>query len=180
MNAVLTARVFAGLRAEGVALRADAYYSLFDLRSLLGDDARSISGNLAKSVLVEADLNDPAAVDEALRVTMESRRALPALAIGAVRSLRPPRRLAVPPSDEVVLSFSSMSSLAGLEGLPWATSEGRRYVGLGYPTGPTGISVFAVRFRDRLELTASFDRASADPAAVTRALRRVAEGPGGD
>ncbi len=185
ITAVLTSRMFRALVEAGVPMRPDGFYSLFDLRSLLPEGAPT-TGNLAKSLLLLADLADPAAVDRAMREAIDTRRALPALIGGAVatrlrgRSAPTPAHTPAQTPDQtqpvstgpITLTFNSMPTLPGLAALPWADGP-RRYVGLGYPISTDGISVFAVRFRDRMEISVSFDRARIDPDQVQRAIAAV-------
>jgi hypothetical protein len=179
ITAVLASRVYTAFTAEGIAMAPSGFYSLFDIRSYLEVDSGGLWGNLAKALFLAADLTDPRSVDEAMREIIQSRRALPATVAGGVlTALRPPRlHTEMAAAGAPVLTFNSMPGLPGLESVPWIGTGVRRYFGVGYPTGPTGISVFAVRLRDRMEITASFDLGTVDPDAAARALRRLTADP---
>ncbi len=199
ITAVLASRAYAGFVAAGVPLERFGFYSLFDVRHTLPVDAQ-LWGNLGKSLYLPADLADPLAVDVAIRAVLAGRRVIPAVAAGALMTLvsrhssrlacRLPRRSARPPAvypavdpavypapaqeAPVVMTFSSMPSLPGLAAMPWVPDAPRRYFALGYPTGPDGLSIFAARFRDRMEITASFDRSRIDPEQAQRAIEAIA------
>ena len=195
ITAVLASRTYAGFVAAGVPLERFGFYSLFDVRSVLPADAQ-LWGNLGKSLYLPADLADPLAVDAAIKAVLAGRRVIPAVAAGALLTLfsrhasrlvspvasRLTRRTTRPPAVDptpvheapVVMTFSSMPSLPGLAAMPWVPDAPRRYFALGYPTGPDGLSIFAARFRDRMEITASFDRSRIDPDQAQRAIEAVA------
>lgn len=180
---MLASRVCLGFAAAGLPMRRSGFYSLFDIRSTLPADGPAF-GNLAKSLFLAADLADPCAVDAAIRETVATRRALPALVAGAVltrlermgggadRVLGGQRGWDVV-DGHITMSFSSMLTLPGLSGLPWGEGA-RRCIGLGYPTSPDGISVFAVRFRDRMEVIVSFDRSRIDPSQARAGIAAIA------
>ncbi len=171
ITAVLASRVAVSFLNAGLDLDATRFYSLFDVRSLVSDQP-TLWGNFGKSLELTADLTQPASIDAAMRETIASRRALPGMVVGAVASrVRGLFRTRTQPeaSGPMVMTFNSMPTLPGLDNLPWRAGQ-RRYYGLGYPTGPTGLSVFAVRFRDRMEITVSFDRLRADPELVQTAV----------
>jgi hypothetical protein len=65
--------------------------------------------------------------------------------------------------------------------LPWSTAVGskeggRRFYGFGESVGPGSVTIFALRMRDHMEITASFDEGSASPDAVRAALDAIARG----
>ena len=102
---------------------------------------------------------------------MDSRRAVPATVAG----LRPQ----APPSDVVatplVLTFNSLPTLPGVAELPWTVERGRRFYGFGESHDGAGVTLFALRMRDHMQLTASFAARSAEPAAVRAALADLAQ-----
>ena len=178
LSAVLASRVCLGLAAAGLPMQRSGFYSLFDLRSTLPADGPAF-GNLAKSLFLAADPGDPRAIDAAIRETVGTRRALPALVAGAVLSRlsrvrgRSDQDRADVADGPITMSFSSMPTLPGLTGLPWGDGA-RRYIGLGYPTSPDGISVFAVRFRDRMEVAVSFDKSRIDSSQALAGIAAIA------
>lgn len=170
ITAVLTSATYRALRAAGVPVDGTAFYSLFDVRQYL-PDALAVTGNLAKSLGLRADLADCVDVDRAMTAAMTTARVVPALLIGALtRTVRPVEHRDDSSSGPLSLTFNSLPNMPGLSDLPWTTETGRRYVGVGYPTGRRGISVFALRLRDRMEVSISFDDGAVDPAAVRQAL----------
>lgn len=188
ITAVMASRICLGLAAAGLPMRCSGFYSLFDIRSNLAVDGPAF-GNLGKSVFLTAEMADPAAVDLAIRETLTTRRPLPALVAGAVLTRwdwirargqgRAGRDGLVDASDgPITLSFSSMPNLPGLSHLPWADGP-RRYSGFGYPTSPDGVSVSAVRFRDRMEVSVTFDRSRVDPSQARAGIAAIAVQPAG-
>lgn len=176
ITAVLTSAVYRALVEHGVPMDGDGFYSLFDLRRYLPAEQQGMVGNLAKSVYLSADLTDPAAIAAAMDAVIDSARPVPGLVAGAaVTRIRPPQHDDVQTPGPISMSFSSMPTLPGLADLPWLRDTGRRYVGYGYPVGVRGISIFAIRLRDRMELTASFDGRVIDPAVARRALAELTD-----
>ena len=57
----------------------------------------------------------------------------------------------------------------------WTAERGRRFYGFGESHDGAGVTIFALRLRDHMQLTASFDARSAEPAAVRAALADLAE-----
>jgi hypothetical protein len=110
-------------------------------------------------------------VSAALTAATSSRRAVPATVAG----LRAP----APPSDGVAtpltLTFNSLPTLPGVADLPWTAERGRRFYGFGESRDGAGVTIFALRMRDHMQLTASFDARSAEPAAVRAALADLAQ-----
>ena len=180
LTSVLTAATHRALIMEGVAMNPVGYYSLFDIRRYVSSDSNDAAtrfGNLAKSVLLDADMTDPRAIGTAMEQVIESGRALPGLVMGALATAirRPAHGTGTVPDGPVTLSFVSMPTLPGLAEVPWLGSETRRYCGVGYPVGRLGISVFAIRLRGHMEISASFDSTVLDPAAVRRALHQLSD-----
>jgi hypothetical protein len=75
-----------------------------------------------------------------------------------------------------MLTFNSLPTLPGVADLPWSTTAGRRFFGFGESVGPGSVTIFALRMRDHMEITASFDEGSASPDAVRAALDAIARG----
>ena len=165
---------------EGVAMNPAGYYSLFDVRRYVAKDSKDSAvkfGNLAKSVFLDADMTDPRAIGDAMDHVIASGRVLPGLVMGALTTaIRRPAHAGGTVSDgPVTLSFVSMPTLPGLSDVPWIDSGPRRYCGVGYPVGRLGISVFAIRLRGHMEISASFDRTVLDATAVQRALEHLSD-----
>jgi hypothetical protein len=178
MTAVLASMIYRSLVEQGVPMDGTGLNTLVDMRRYLPADRQSIPGNLSQSVYLEADLSDPAQIAATLDAAIASARPVPGLVTGAVKArIRPPRRdePAVDSPGPITMSLSSMPALPGLAGLPWVTETGRRYVGYAYPAGMRGISIYVVRLRDRMELTASFDGRAIEPAVVRSALENVGD-----
>ena len=122
-----------------------------------------------------------AAADVDVRV-LTARRGL-RRAVDEVRDGVPVRvaglRPQAPPSDVVatplVLTFNSLPTLPGVAELPWTVERGRRFYGFGESHDGAGVTLFALRMRDHMQLTASFDARSAEPAAVRAALADLAQ-----
>ncbi|WP_424187204.1 hypothetical protein ACOBQX_05075 [Actinokineospora sp. G85] len=180
ITSVLTTLTHRALTAHGVPLHSGGAWALIDIRGLLGDGEPQW-GNLSKSLFLTADLTDPAAVEAAMKQARATGRALPATVVGAVtgavRTPRPPSPYSAP-TDEIVLTFNSMPTLSGLAELNWLDTGPKRFFGFGPSTDPAGITVFAVRTRDHMELTASFDEAAVSAQTVEKALAALAEPTG--
>lgn len=175
-TAVLASVIYRSLVEQGIPVRGTGMTTLLDLRRYLPVDRQSIYGNLAQNVYLDAALSDPAAIASALDDAIASARPVPGLvADAAMTRLRPPRPDACETLGPINLSLSVMPGLPGLAGLPWLRERGRRYVGFAYPSGLRGLAIFAVRLRDRLELTASYDGRAIETAAVRSALENVGD-----
>ncbi|MDT7576825.1 MAG: hypothetical protein QOH17_3158 [Pseudonocardiales bacterium] len=177
LTSVLTTAAFRALTAHGVAVHGGGFYALIDIRAGL-PDAGLRFGNLAKSLYLSADLREPSAAAAALSSATQTQRALPAIVVASATSLLARRGRAPVPSaaTPAMLTFNSLPSLPGVADLPWSSTTGRRFYGFGESVGPGSITIFALRMRDHMELTASFDESSATPAAVQAALDAIACG----
>jgi len=168
LTGVLASLAHRALTAHGIPVAGDGLYALVDIRGAVPGPR---FGNLAKALYLPARLDDPAAVSAALSAATDSRRAVPATVAG----LRPQ----APPSDVVatplVLTFNSLPTLPGVADLPWTVERGRRFYGFGESHDGAGVTLFALRMRDHMQLTASFDARSAEPAAVRAALADLAQ-----
>ena len=175
LTSVLIAATYRAMMIEGIPMNPAGYYSLFDIRRYVPANSRDAAkkfGNLAKSVFLDADMTDPVSIGTAMEQVIESGRALPGLVMGALTTgIRRTTHDGPPvPDGPVTLSFVSMPTLPGLAEVPWLGEGARRYCGVGYPVGRLGISVFAIRLRGHMEISASFDSTVLDPAAVRRAV----------
>jgi len=178
LTSVLTSATYRALTEQGLNIHGGGCYTLVDIRSQLPKTDELPYGNLAKSLYLAADLTDPKAVAVALREAMDSARAIPAIVVATATSpLRGPARPQPhPPGAPLMFTMNSMPTLPGLSDLPWADdAAGRRFYGVGMSAGPGGITVFALRMRDHMQLTASFDETTAAPDAVRRALEALAD-----
>ncbi len=180
LTCVLTSAAHRALAANGVAVRGDGFYALIDVRSQLphGDGMRY--GNLAKSLYLAADVRDPASVAAALTEATQTQRALPAIVMASATSLLARPGSAPAPVGPLMLTFNSLPTLPGVADLPWSTTVGsreggRRFYGFGESVGPGSVTIFALRMRDHMEITASFDEGSASPDAVRAALDAIGD-----
>ncbi len=182
ITSVLTAATHRALTEAGLPMAADGFHTLVDLRRYLPESDRAfLAGNLAKSVRIDSDPADLRAVGDASREMVDSARPVLATLIGAVagavpRRSAPARTTAAGP---VAMTFNSMPGLPGLSELPWLPGEARQYIGVGYPTVPGSITVFAMRMREHMQVTTAFPVSMIDPEVMRRALqsipRRIAE-----
>lgn len=178
LTCVLTSMTHQAFGKRGVVMDGDGFYTLIDMRPLLPTTPELRLGNLSKSVYLTADLADPRSVETALKEVRDTQRALPAAVVGALAGAlsRPNQPLAaLPPVTPVTLTFNSMPSLPGISELPWIDETNRRFYGFGPSLGPGGITVFAVRLREHMELTASFDEATVSPETVRDVLEAIAD-----
>jgi hypothetical protein len=111
---------------------------------------------------------EPSAVARALASATESQRALPAIVAASATSLRP-RPLSDAAITPLMLTFNSLPTLPGVADLPWIDTTARRFYGFGESSGAS-VTIFALRMRDHMQLTASFDERSADPATIRAGL----------
>ncbi|WNV85113.1 hypothetical protein [Umezawaea sp. Da 62-37] len=173
LTSVLTSLAYQALRLHGVPIHDQGFYTLLDLRSLLPNASGARWGNLSKSLYLTADLADPCAVETAMKAARETRRALPATVMGmatdVVARSRPPLTTSSP-SAPMIMTFNSIPTLPGLSAMPWREEGLRRYYGFGSAVGSNGITVFAIRTREHMELTASFDETGVPLDTVSDAL----------
>lgn len=175
LTSVLTTAAFQALTAHGIAMHDRGFYALIDIRAGL-PDAGMLYGNLAKSLYLAADLREPSSVAAALTAATQTQRAVPAIVVASATSLLARKTQASGQPAPSMLTFNSLPSLPGVADLPWSSAEGRRFYGFGESVGPGSITVFALRMRDHMQLTASFDESSAAPEAVRAALDAIARG----
>jgi hypothetical protein len=174
VTAALTTLVYRALTAEGLPIDGTGFSTLFDTRGMLPATAVPRPGNLAKALWLAADLDDPHAVGAALDAAIRTRRALPALVAGLLGSVRacPPGTAPARAGAPLVLTVNSAPSLPGVAELPWGEGP-RRFLPMGHSAGPGGITVFAIRQRESMQLVATFDEATACREAVRRALESL-------
>ena len=182
LTTVLTALTHRTLVGHGLPLEPDGFYSLYDMRRYLPNPAKGVllAGNLAKSVRVSADMTNLDDVHRAGLEVIESGRPVISTLIGAVANTisrwpRPRRHgaTAVDDSSTVAMTFNSMPALPGLSGLPWLPGSVRQYVGVGYPAGPGSITVFAMRLREHMQVTAVFPESLIAIDDMRRALTEI-------
>lgn len=176
--ALVTAATYRALADQGVPMNGDGFYTLIDLRRYLPKRDAMRPGNLAKSVYLSADLDEPADIAESLKYTVKTARAVPALFCGAIPTVR---RKATSDSavagSPVTLIFNWLSNVYGIDLLPWTAPEKARFFQLSYPISANAISVTAIQVRGGIEVSASFDPRGVDRDAVTRALVQLRDMP---
>ena len=179
--ALMASATYLAFAAEGLPINRDAFYTLVDLRRHLPKNQALRPGNLAKSLLVHTDLADPIRVGDDLRGLVDSARGVPALLSGAVsEALRRSRghgHGTAPASAVVTMTFNSMMRNPGIEHIPWTDPAEARYLGMSYPIGGDGISVFACAVEGKIDFAASFNPNVLDRDAVHRALVRLQDMP---
>ncbi|MEC3980062.1 hypothetical protein [Amycolatopsis sp. H20-H5] len=178
LTSVLTSLAHQAFLRRDMPVHDQGFYTLLDLRPLLPASTGPRWGNLSKSLYLTADLTDPRAVEVALKAARKTRRALPATVVaaatGAVSRPRPPDATS-PTTTPMVLTFNSIPTLPGLSELPWNETGQRRYYGFGPAVGSGGITVFAIRLREHMELTASFDETAVSADTVREALEAMSD-----
>lgn len=173
--AVLTTATYRALTAEGLGIDGHGYYCLFDMRQFLPGSA-PMCGNMAKSLHLTAELNDPRSVSDALRAAGESRRVVPAIALGsAMRQRRPPSAAGTDPRTPLTLTFTVMPGFIAMPKLVPVAGSDRRMYAFGTPASPGGIVVSALRLREHMQVTASFDESTIPAETVRRALESLAD-----
>ncbi|OLR92447.1 hypothetical protein [Actinokineospora bangkokensis] len=178
ITSVLTTMTHRAFTDLGVPVRDDGLWALIDIRGLL-PDAPHRWGNLSKSLYLTAALRDPAAVEAAMKQARDTSRALPALVLGSLTGAvatpqQPPTR--APRPDAVTLTFNSMPTLPGLADMDWVEGAGpRRFFGFGPSMGPEGLTVFAIRTREHLELSASYDSSVISTDTAAKALAALTD-----
>ena len=178
MTALMTSATYLALAEQGIPISRDGYYTLVDTRRHLPKDQALRPGNLAKSAYVAADLGDPGSVAASMKKLVDSARAVPALVSGALSAGRRNRvKSAESGGGPITMTFNSMMRNPGIERIPWISPASGRYVGMSYPVGPTGMSIFASGIQDRVEFAASFDANTIDPRSVQAALDRLHDMP---
>lgn len=173
--AVLTSATYRALAGQGLDVDPGGYYAILDLRQFLPDDSPPSYGNGAKSLHVTADLTDPQSISTALKQANEERRVLPAIALRS-----PMRRRTLSPTParrggQLALTFTFQPTSAELPRVPAAGDLPRSLYGFGTPASPGGVAVFAVRLRQHLQLTASFDESTVPMETVRLALATLTD-----
>lgn len=174
--ALLTTATYRALVANGVEIDGHGYYAIFDLRQFLPSTPHLRCGNLAKSLFLDAELDDPRSVDEALRRANESRRVVPAIALGsAMRRRQTPESTATETRNPLTLTFTVMPGFPVLTDRPPVPGPERRLYAFGTPTAPGGIVISAIRLRERMQITASFDESTVPLSKVRGTLESLAD-----
>ncbi len=174
--AVLTSATYRALAGQGLDVDRRGYYAILDLRQFLPDGSAPRYGNGAKSLHIAADLDDPQAISTALKQANEARRVLPAVVLRSPMRLRQPVSTArAQRGERLALTFTFQTTAGELPRLPTAGDLPRRIYGFGTPASPGGVAVFAVRLREHLQLTASFDQATVPMEAVRLALASLTD-----
>jgi hypothetical protein len=182
ITSVLTAATQRALLDAGLPMATDGFHSLVDLRRYRPEsDQGFLAGNLAKSVRIDADPTDLRAIGDASREMVESARPVLSTVIGCLSGAwigAVTRRRADRPAHEaghgpVSMTFNSMPALPGLSELPWLPGAARQYIGVGYPALPQSITVFAMRMREHMQVTAAFPASMIDPERLRSALQDI-------
>lgn len=154
-----------------------------DMRKYLPQGA-VLYGNFAPSIYVcPADGCDPAQLNAVIDEVMSVARPLATMALVASTAKRRYRRTAQPPTlaestARPALSLIHCGRLKAFEKLPWKGSPAdRRYVIGSTPGDPDGISVFISEIHGGVDVTATFNASTFDPAVVRAALEILATEP---
>lgn len=171
-SALVATAAYRALTRNGVALNPAGCYTLIDLRRYLPAKQVHRPGNLVKSLYIPASMDDPTAIAAGIRDAVESARAVPALAIGAVgAALRSPGSRPAPSRiDCPTMTFNFMMRNPGVGHIPWKDISATRYVTMSYPCSPDNLAVFACGVADGIDFSASFVPEVVDRSAVQRAL----------
>jgi hypothetical protein len=154
-----------------------------DMRKFLPQNA-VLHGNFAPSIYVcPADGCDPAQLNAVIDEVMSVARPLATMALVAATATRRYRRTAQPPTlaeatPRPALSLIHCGRLKAFEKLPWTGSPNdRRYLIGSTPGDPDGISVFISEIHGGVDVTATFNASTFDPAVVREALEILATEP---
>ncbi|ADP78216.1 hypothetical protein [Pseudofrankia inefficax] len=154
-----------------------------DMRKFLPQGA-VLYGNFAPSIYVcPADGCDPAQLNAVIDEVMSVARPLATMALVASTAKRRFKRTAQPPTlaeatARPALSLIHCGRLKAFEKLPWTGSPAdRRYVIGSTPGDPDGISVFISEIHGGVDVTATFNVSTFDPAVVRGALEILATEP---
>ena len=179
LAALMASAAYRALAGQQIPINSEGFYTLVDVRRYLPKRDALLPGNLAKSVYVTGDLDNPAAVAASIKQVVDSARAIPALVAGALAAGQgsPAERSSGGTRGPVTMTFNSMMRLYGVDLLPWTRPEEARFFQMAYPISANGISVAACRIGDRIELSASFDPDVVDRQAVERALAQLRDMP---
>lgn len=174
--AVLTCATYRALAAQGLDIDPHGYYAILDVRPHLPKGPSPRYGNGAKSLRLTADLDDPLAISAALTEASEARRVIPAIALSS-----PMRRRQAASSPHVrsrgrlALTFTFQPTSAEMSRLPAVPGQPRSVYGFGTPASAGGVTVFAVRLREHMQITASFDESTVSMEAVRKALAALTD-----
>lgn len=178
-SALVASAAHRALTGNGVALNPSGCYTLIDLRRYLPAKQVHRPGNMVKSLYIPASMDDPTAIAAGIRDAVESARAVPALAIGAVgAAVRRPGSQPVPSRIKgPTMTFNFMMRNPGVAHIPWTDVSAARYVSMSYPCSPDNLAVFACGVADGIDFSASFVPEVIDRSAVQRALRELDDIP---
>jgi hypothetical protein len=180
---VLFAAARASLETSGLPpLRPGVNISV-DMRKHLPTGA-VLYGNFAPSIYVcPADGCDPAQLNTAIDEVMSVARPLATMALVASTAKRRFRATAHAPtlaeaSPRPALSLIHCGRLKAFEKLPWTGSPAdRRYLIGSTPGDPDGISIFISEIHGGVDVTATFNASTFDPAVIQEALEILATEP---
>ncbi|MGJ6126764.1 hypothetical protein QN239_29715 [Mycolicibacterium sp. Y3] len=171
-SALMAAATHHALARNGVTVSADGFYTVVDLRRYLPADHALRPGNLAKSVYIPANMADPNDIGQAIRLAVDSARAVPALAIGGLRAGLLPRSHRPHPAEipGITLTFNLMMRNPGLDHVRWTDLSTARYTVMTYPTSPENLTVAACGANGGIEFAASFVPELVDKRALQNSL----------
>lgn len=178
------AAVPAALRLAGLAPHRPGIVTLVDARRYLHRGSL-VDGNFSwGQYMVPADLEDPRAIDAALRTELASGRALVMLALRDVRGALLPRVRTLPPTIGPVpgpeLTVTHLGRLDAFTELPWSGDrEAHRFVVVPPPAGPAAVTFSLAEMGGTLHVTAGFHASTFDQAAMDRVVELVATDPAG-
>lgn len=178
-TALMAAAAYRALAGQGLPIDPAGFHTLVDLRRHLPKNQALRPGNLAKSVYVPADMDDPNAVAAGLKTLLDTSRAAPALVAGAVSAAlrRAEHSAQADPVGPVTMTFNSMARVPGVEHVPWTDAKRAEFLTMSYPAGAKGISVSAAGVEGHVAFSASFDPGVLDRQAVARALEQLHDMP---
>lgn len=174
--AVLTCATYRALAGQGIVIDPQGYYAILDIRPYLPVGSAERFGNGAKSLRLTADLDDPMAISTALKEAADNRRVVPAVALSSPMRRRPPA--GSPPAQgagRLALTFTFQPTSAEMPRLPALVGQPRSLYGFGTPASAGGVAVFAVRLREHMQITASFDESTVSMESVRKALASLTD-----
>ena len=173
ITSVLTAATQRALLDAGLPMATDGFHSLVDLRRYRPESEQGfLAGNLAKSVRIDADPTDlrarsgmPPGRWSIGPPGAQHRHRFPDRSLdrrGHPTPSRPSRALEADHGPVAMTFRNSMPALPGLSELPWL--PGRPASTSASDTrGPQSITVFAMRMREHMQVTAAFPESLIDP-----------------
>ncbi|WP_157488834.1 hypothetical protein [Pseudofrankia sp. DC12] len=180
---VLFAAARAALETSGLPPVRPGVNISVDMRKFLPQGA-VLYGNFAPSIYVcPADGCDPAQLNAVIDEVMSVARPLATMALVASTAKRRFKRTAQPPTlaeatARPALSLIHCGRLKAFEKLPWTGSPAdRRYLIGSTPGDPDGISIFISEIHGGVDVTATFNATTFDPAVVQGALEILATEP---